>query len=589
MIVDRDQVIADFKPETFWQVDATFSVATSADSGESSPTWTGRWFDPTRKAQKGKDKEESDKSERLSAKSDAEAIVAATTGQTGEISSIAKKAKKEAPPLLYDLTSLQRRANQRYGLSAQNTLDIAQAMYEKHKLLTYPRTDARYLTPDQIPTLAPILKGIAAVSVYRPFVDELLSAPLRTGKRIVNAKEVGDHHAIIPTGRSPMSCNLTPDEKRIFDLVSRRLMATLGQEAIFDLTECIVSVEPNTELPETISSPLQFRSKGRICRQIGWQAVDPPGKKHKDKELPHLEEGTTTNTDSCELKEGQTRPPKHHNDASILRSMETAGATLDDKELKRAMRSGGLGTPATRAAILQTLIRREFIERKGKELRALPRGVSLISAVPVDELKSAKLTGRWEARLTKIAEGHEPREGFMSDVGARIQEIVTSIRAAEPPPPEKIARDQGEELGKCPICKEPVRDRKVVYACDTGRSCSFVIFSTIAKRKVSKSAVKKMLKGETTATLKGFKSKKGSEFSAAMKLDEEGKVKFIFEERGARNNRSKNSGNGKAATDPTGSTCPKCNSGRIIRGRKAFGCSRWREGCDHRQPLNNRG
>ncbi len=587
MIVARDREITDFKPEAFWQVDSTFSVATAQDSDNQAPKWTGRWFDPTRKTKKGKDKEDSDKSERLSSKADAEAIVSAATGQAGFISSISKNAKKEAPPLLYDLTALQRRANQRYGLSAQNTLDIAQALYEKHKLLTYPRTDARYLTPDQIPTLTPILNGIAAVSVYKPFVDEILAAPLRTGKRIVNAKEVGDHHAIIPTGRSPISCNLSPDEKRIFDLVARRLMAALSLEAIFDLTECIVSVETNAELPETLSSPLLFRSKGRICRQIGWQAVDPPGKKHKDKELPNLEEGTATNTDSCDLKEGMTRAPKHHNDASILRAMETAGATLDDKELKRAMRRGGLGTPATRAAIIQTLLRREFIERKGKDLCALPRGTSLISAVPVDELKSAKLTGRWEARLSKIADGQEQRDVFMADVGARIERIVNSIKSAEPPPPEKIAREQGEELGKCPICEEPVRDRKVVYACDTGRSCSFVIFSSIAKRKISKSAVKKMLKGETTATLKGFKSKKGSEFSAAMKLDEEGKVKFVFEERGARDNRSKNDGRGKGATDPTGSPCPKCKTGRLIRGRTAIGCSRWREGCDHRQPLNN--
>jgi DNA topoisomerase-3 len=366
-------------------------------------------------------------------------------------------------------------------------------------------------------------------------------------------------------------------------------MATLSVEAIFDLTECIVSVEAKSALPEQLSSPLLFRSKGRICRQIGWQAVDPPSKKHKDKELPNLEEGTETNTDSCELKEGQTRPPKHHNDASILRSMETAGATLDDKELKRAMRSGGLGTPATRAAIIQTLLRREFIERKGKDLRALPRGASLISAVPVDELKSAKLTGRWEARLTRIAEGQDNRDGFMADVGVRIEQIVNSIRSAEPPPPEKIAREQGDELGKCPICNEPVRDRKVVYACDTGRSCSFVIFSTIAKRKISKSAVKKMLKGETTATLKGFKSKKGADFSAAMKLDEEGKVKFVFEPRASSNNKDKSAKKSNHQSDPTGTACPKCKTGQVIRGRTAFGCSRWREGCDHRQPLVNRG
>jgi DNA topoisomerase-3 len=575
MIVKRDQAIGEFEAQDFWTVDATFGLQTDHEANPI--TWSARWF----RRQSGLQNPD-----RLADLATATAIADAVRDQAGTISTLNQRDKAEAPPLLYDLTSLQQRANQRYGLAAKETLDIAQALYERHKLLTYPRTDARHLTPDQVEGLHDVLRGIATVPPYAPFVEEIQAQELRISKRIVNAEEVGDHHAILPTGRSPMQANLNPNEKRVFDLVARRLLAALSPEAIFALTDCVVEVPPiategDGRLPEDIPTPLTFRSKGRICKQIGWQAVDPPGKKRKDKELPLLTQGDATITQESSTKKGQTQPPKHHNDATILRAMETAGANLEDADLKRAMRSAGLGTPATRAAILQTLIDRRFIRRQGKDLCATDRGTALIAAVPVDELKSAQLTGRWEARLSQIAEGKESRAEFMAAVGESIGQIIAAIEQAEPPPPERRPIPDGPELGKCPVCGDPVREDNRVYTCEKGRACSFVIFKSLAKRNVSKRMVKTLLAGEQTDTLKGFKSKKGKDFSAALRLDEEGKVKFVFEDRTPSPPR-------EAApivnsSSPVGESCPDCKDGRIIAGRTAFGCDRWREGCGYRR------
>ncbi len=247
-----------------------------------------------------------------------------------------------------------------------------------------------------MPELPAVVEAVGQVPVYAPFAAPLLAAPIRPGRRVVDAAEVGDHHAILPTAKDPRDARLNPDEKRIYDLVARRLLAALSADALFDLAEIVVAVPPRGALPPEITAPLRFRAKGRVRVQAGWQAVDPPPKR-KEVDLPAVVDGDEAWARDPEVVEGQTRPPSPHSDASILGAMENAGKDLEDAELKRAMRSAGLGTPATRAAILDTLIKRQFIERAGKVLRATDRGRSLIDAVPVEELKSAELTGRWEA------------------------------------------------------------------------------------------------------------------------------------------------------------------------------------------------
>lgn len=572
MIVARDRAIAAFVPEPYWLVKATFEA-------EGKGTWEATFFErhPEReRTEKEPGAEpEAAPAERVRDRATAEAIAAATLSRPAVVTEAERKRVREQPPLLYDLTSLQRRANERYGLSAQRTLQVAQALYEKHKLLTYPRTDARYLTPDQVPELPGIVRGLAGLSVYQPFTTALLAAPINPGKRVIDAAEVGDHHAIIPTGRTPEPSRLEPDERRIFDLVARRFMAALSPDAIFDATTLIAEARP----PEPGLPPLLYRARGRVCREAGWRAVDPPGKS-REVDLPNVDRDDPVQATATRVIEEKTRPPRPFTDSTLLGAMETAGKDLDDATLKRAMRSAGLGTPATRAAILDTLIARAFVERQGRDLRATDRGRSLIDAVPFEELKSAELTGRWEARLAAIAEGKDGRGTFMRDVAEHVKEIVAVIAEATPPPAEVTERELGAPLGSCPVCAAPVREGPRAFVCDTGRACTFVVFKTMSQRKISPRMVKQLLEKGRSDIVKGFKSKAGKAFEAALEW-REGKVQFAFAPRPEQPERVSE----RRVLTPEGLTCPVCGEGVTMRGKSAWGCSRWREGCGFRLPF----
>ncbi len=564
MIVDRDRAIASFVPVKYWTVKAP--VQADVQGGAE---WVGSYFQPGGAGGPGDEKGGTDG--RLASEEAARAVADALRGQTGTVTTSERKPKVEKPPLLYDLTSLQRRANQRFGFSAKQTLDLAQALYERHKVITYPRTDARTITPNEVELLGDILQTLANIPTYEPHCARIASGgPLQPGKRVVDASEVGDHHAILPTDRDPSRAGLSADEKRIYDLIARRLLAALSPDARFETTTLVVEVQPpdGTVLPTPLAPPLRLRARGRVCLDAGWQAVEPPSKKG-DKDLPDIPAGTRAKIGAPEVEAKETRPPPPHNDASILLAMENAGRQLDDAELARAMRGAGLGTPATRAAILQTLQTREYVERQGKDLRATERGIALIDAVPVDELKSAMLTGEWEARLSRMADGADARGDFMAAVRQHTQRIVQAIAASPPPAASAVGmREEVASIGDCPVCGKPVRERPQVWSCDAGRDCSFVIFKKVAKRPMSKKLVQQLLKGQRTALLKNFKSKEGRSFNAALTLDEDGKVRFVFPPR-----------------TPTGEPCPKCKEGKLMEGRAAWGCSRWKEGCDYRIPF----
>jgi DNA topoisomerase III len=561
MIVRRDHAIAHFIPETFYQVHAHFS----ADQDAVDASWRGTWFRREEAKAKTSKDDEAPRAERIIERELAESIADAVRGQHGTVGMSERKQTRERPPLLYDLTALQRRANQRYGISAAGTLSIAQDLYEKHKLITYPRTDARYLTPDQVPELPGVVRGVGGLAVYKPFCDTLLQSAINPGKRVINAAEVGDHHAIIPTPKTARANGLSPDEKRVYDLVARRFLAALSDDALFDATTIIV------EMPrvDAVEEDLLFRAKGRVCTQQGWRAVDPPAKK-KQTDLPYVPEGQLAVAEKAEVKEGQTRPPRPFTDASILHSMETAGRTLDDAELKRAMRSGGLGTPATRAAILQVLLKRGYAIRDKKALISTERGRALIAAVPVDELKSPELTGRWEARLAAMAEGNDQRSEFMTGTREYTRRLVEAIEAADPPPAEAAEPSDAPVLGDCPVCGKPVREGRAAFSCDTGRACSFVIFKKVARRAVSARMAKQLITTGYTGVVKGFRSKKNKPFSAALALTADARVSLEFE---------------NAPKTPVGLSCPECRQGRLIAGRTAWGCNRWKEGCTFRLPF----
>ena len=607
LIVERDHTISNFTPETFWKVQGKFAKQQSNEgpTEQESIEWTGTFFQNSltkhpKNNQEGENasaKDAASKAERLFDKTSAEWIATYIKAKPGKVSKATKKRTTEKTPLLYDLNSLQQRANQKYGFTAQQTLDIAQSLYETHKLLTYPRTDSRYLTPDIKGAIPSILDTLKNVGPYTACTTKLQQGPLRTHKRIFNAKEVGDHHAIIPTSKSPLSGRLKPEEKKLYDLVARRFLAAFSEDALFDLSQIVVDVafDPKKEpsIPDGITSPLQFRSKGKVCVQAGWQTIDPPSK-HKDSILPELSKGSDTFTTDAKSVEGKTRPPSHYTEASLLGAMEKAGRDLEDAELKRAMKGAGLGTPATRASIIENLIRRKYIERRKKNLHATKRGISLIESVPVDELKSALLTGQWESRLSNIAEGKDTREAFMSDVATNLQQIINEIKVATPPKPEIIVNKDQKTLGDCPVCGAPVRKQRTVFKCDRGRACTFIVYGKISTRTISATMIKELLSKGKTKVVKGFKSQRtGKEFSAALRLGDNNKVVFEFENHSpSSNNNSNNTNSSRPKTKtktapsalpessfPIGLTCPQCSQGKLIKGRSAWGCNRYREGC----------
>jgi DNA topoisomerase-3 len=608
MIVEREREIEDFTPETFWQVYAKF------DAGEQETPDQDRVYEGCWTAKRGG-------KDRFDKKEDAEAVVAAIEGKQGEVTKLVQKDIKERPPLLFDLTSLQRLANKRFAFSAQHTLDLAQALYEKHKLITYPRTDSNHLTQDMVKGLVPALKA-CSVGGWAAHAQALVAAPkLRITKRVVNDDEVGDHHAIIPTDKAPNLTKLTKDEQTLYELVCRRFIAAFFPDAVF----------ATTRAETTVDKKHMFVTKGRVRKVAGWQEVEPParyarkGKKGKspDPTLPRIDKNASYPVDATRLHEGQTKPPKRYSEDLLLGAMERAGRGLDDAEMRRAMKESGLGTPATRASIIETLLRREYVRRAGKNIVPTPKGRALVDAIPSDALKSPELTGEWESKLSKVAGGKMSREEFMKGARELTASLIDDILSTKLDLPTQV--DPDDVLGTCPVCKTPVTEGFKAYSCGTGRDCSFVIFKKVAGRTISKQLVKLLLSGKRSKTLKGFRSTKTKKsFQAALELDAQGKVKLVFDDSSPRAPKTtpeetsakkpagkapakkgsakgggkvkggsrKDAGNlrdaGKTVvaqpyardTPRLLEVCPKCEQGKVIRGKRAWGCSRWREGCD---------
>ena len=467
---------------------------------------------------------------------------AAADPQGPVVESLKQSKTREPPPLLFDLTSLQRTANKRFGLSAKATLEAAQALYERHKILTYPRTDSRHLSGDMVKEMERIVGGVEKISDYAAFARPLLHNPPRPTKRVFDDSKVSDHHAIIPTGKAVDPKSLGRDEQRIFDLVVRRFLGAFYPDAEFAQTEVVVRVgsaasekaAPPAEEPAVIAilppPPDRFLARGRVRTVAGWQEVagfgddadEKTGKKGKKKDededesatslLPPLTEGERLSGDFATVAK-KTKPPTRHTEATLLSAMENAGKLVDDEEMRAAMKDSGLGTPATRAAIIETLLKRAFVLREGKHLVPTPMGIGLIEALPVQNLASPELTGNWEARLARIARGQEQRAVFMADIAAYVKEVVEAIRAAAPmadvplaaqkppagkgahkpsrkprktkatatpatesPLPREIRRGIAELV--CPVCKQgPIIAGKRGWGCSRWREgCKFVVW-----------------------------------------------------------------------------------------------------------------
>jgi DNA topoisomerase III len=500
LLVDREREIRNFEPEKFWTVHARFSREGS--------TYDGVWF--------------KNKQNRLPEKETAHRIAEKVRDGTGTVRKAQKKTAAEKPPLLYDLTELQRNANARYGFTAERTLRAAQALYEEKKLITYPRTSSRYLSKDMVGGLKKRVEAAGALSGLSPFAEKLLEAPkLPISKRIVDDSKVTDHHAIVPTSKKS-SDDLPPDEAKVYDLVARRFLAVFFPAARFENTTVVTEVREET-----------FLSRGRVVLEAGWRALYPDGVGgRKEKEppvLPPIEVGQEWAVAKVGVKEGETKPPPRYSESALLGAMETAGKLVEDEELRQQMKDSGLGTPATRAATIERLIKVGYIEREKKALVPTEKGKSLIGLLGESPLTSAELTARWEERLAKMEKGAERRPDFMSDINGFAAKLVEEVRGMEG---EKLAAPSRsrESLGPCPKCGSPVVETKKAYGCSAWKKtgCDFVIWKQVSGKRLGEAQVKQLLTKGRTAQMKGFKSKAGKPYSAALKLDAEHRVRLEF-------------------------------------------------------------
>ncbi len=505
LLVDRETEIENFKPEKFWTVHARF-----ARGGES---YDGMWFRA--------------KLNRLKEQKAAEEVAAKVRGGTGVVKKAEKKIATEKPPLLYDLTELQRNANAKFGFTAERTLRAAQSLYEGRKLITYPRTSSRYLSRSLVAGLKKRVESCGALPELAPFAERLLELPnLPTNKRIVDDAKVTDHHAIVPTGKK-LSGELPPDEAKVYDLVARRFLAAFFPAARFENTTVVTEVKEET-----------FLSKGRVVLEAGWRSLYPDGvggKKEKEPSvLPPVEVGQEWSVAKVGIKEGETKPPPRYSEAALLGAMETAGNFVDDEELRQAMKDSGLGTPATRAAIIERLIKVGYVEREKKILVPTPKGRALVSLLQKSQLSSPELTASWEERLAKMEQGAERRPDFMADIKSFTTSLVEEVRTMSG---EKLASPSysrnREPLGACPKCGSPVVETKKAYSCSAWRvsGCDFAIWKQISGKRLSESQAKQLLRRGRTNQLKGFRSKAGKPYSAALRLDGDHRVRLEFERR----------------------------------------------------------
>jgi len=542
ILAEREEKIRAFKPRAYFEVYGDFGVAAGS--------YRGRWFSEGFK----KDGDEDARAERIWDRVTAEQIVARCHAKPGIVVEEKKPATQIAPQL-YDLTTLQREANSRFGLSAKRTLQIAQALYERHKVLTYPRTDSRYLPEDNIGNVKAAFTKLEAPDLAEHARNALSQGWVRQNKRIFNNAKVTDHHAIIPTGVSPKS--LDDFEMKVYDMVARRFVAAFFPAAQFEVTTRITRVEGEA-----------FKTDGKIITDPGWMAVygKLAASNEDGQNICRIQSGETALTEALEIKENETKPPARYTEATLLSAMEGAGKLVDDEELREAMSQRGLGTPATRAQIIEGLILDGYIIRQARDLIATSKGLSLITllrGLGVQALTSPEMTGEWEHKLKRMERGEMPRPQFMEEIRAFTNEIV-----------EKAKNFTGDTVDgnfeplaeKCPKCgHEGFEESFKAFEC--GGKCGTIIWKNMAGRQFEREEVQKLLHDGVVGPLEGFRSKLGRPFAAVVKLDPAFKQTFDFgdSEDSARQI--------DFSVLPSIGTCPVCKTGTIHDTGSAWQCS----------------
>ena len=586
MLVQRQKEIDNFKPEPYWELHTLYREVDFAYT-------------------KG----------RFEKKPDGENLLAQVQGQPFVITKVDKKKGKEYAPPLFDLTGLQVHANKRFNLSADQTLKIAQRLYEQ-KLITYPRTDTTYLPNDIYPKVPGILKKLGP---YQQLVTPLLGTKLRKSAKVFNDKKVTDHHALIPTGTSG---KLTGKDQQVYDAITRRFIAVFYPDCEVAKTTVIGA-----------SNEVEFKATGKVILKPGWREVLFPagskpkpaatatGKSNSDKpgkepevELPPFKVGEQGPHEPA-LLEKMTQPPRYYTEATLLRAMETAGKQTDDRELRDLMKANGIGRPSTRAAVIETLFRRRYITRVKKQLHATETGISLIDTIKNDLLKSVELTGQWEKQLRDIEAGAHSAGAFIADMKKMVTQLVSEVkqdtssrRIAAPTGGYKSkgassrksgsSKTKKEPFGKaamrragkalpvdknapitalpCPKCNRGKLLRgKAAYGCSRyTEGCAFRLPFVFRGKKLSDNQVRRLVTKGSTVNLKNFQTDAGK-VDGKVVLHKDGTP--VFEPKAAPLARP---------TKPAAPRCPRCKRGRVVKGRTAYGCTRHAEGCDWRFPFS---
>ncbi len=531
IVVEREERIKRFVPRDYFEVKATFS----AEAG----TYEARWFDP---AFKRSDAEPDGRAERLWQRERGQAIVDRCRDKPGRVSEESRPSS-QLSPALFDLTSLQREANSRFGFSARTTLSIAQALYERHKLLTYPRTDSRALPEDYLPTVRQTLGALTDARPYGAFAQQILGGGwVRPNKRVFDNSKVSDHFAIIPTQETPKPNGLSEAEQKIYDMVVRRFLSVFFPAAEYLVTTRITTVEGES-----------FKTEGKVLVNPGWLAIygrDGAA----DATLVPLKPDERVLTREIELQALATKPPARYTEATLLAAMEGAGKLIDDDELREAMAEKGLGTPATRAAIIEGLITENYLVREGRELVPTTKAfqlLTLLRGLGVAELTAPELTGEWEYKLSQIERGRLERDEFMREIAAMTRQIVERAKNYQL---DSVPGDYATLSAPCPKCGGVVQENYKRFACT---KCDFSITKIPGARQLEVAEAEQLLREGTIGPLQGFRSRLGRPFAAILKLTAEHKLEFDFGQEG---------GDGAAEPvdfgdqQPVG-RCPKCGAG----------------------------
>jgi DNA topoisomerase III len=521
ILAKREREIEAFVPRTYYEVHALFGI----QSGR----YNGRWF---HEEWKKDEKDEHKKAERIWDLDQAQAIVDRCIGKPGKITEQTKPTRQSSP-LLYDLTSLQREASNRFGFSARRTLQIAQALYEKYKVLTYPRTDSRYLPEDYVGTVISTMQTVASTPQHKsggmfpdviPHAGKVVSNHwIRPNKRIFDNTKVSDHFAIIPTGVIPGK--LDEAEEKLYDMVLRRFIAVFFPPAEFEVTTRITHVGTDA-----------FKSEGKVLREPGWLAVY--GKKAAEEAAAEGDSGgklltpydgkESANALDVELHTEQTRPPPRFTEATLLSSMENAGKLIEDEELAEAMSDRGLGTPATRASIIEGLISDAYVERVQRDMVVTTKGLTLIDQIAdlkIDALTSPELTGQWEYQLRQMEANRLDRPTFMREIRGMATSIVDRAKAHTQALKDRV---YPELKATCPFCGNKVfKQTDAFFACQ-GPKCKVRVSKVIGNYALSEEEIRSLIETRVIGPIEGFRSRIGKEFTAALELKDSQKVEFVF-------------------------------------------------------------